>query len=320
MLLSNRFIDGYGYMGPGVGNGAAEVYSDSGEPFLVATESSKVIARKRSTKILFMDHRGLCCAFIFLLGVAALLFQPASDILSAHRAASIKHDLLLGDTAPTKIFFIVTASIDPESHLTDTKIRREDNVETRIRQYERGLANLKRQISMVNLPLPHEIVVVENNGPRKTFLDDVDGLFVVYTNNNKLDQEKGLKELDDVLAVIRKREIHSADLVVKMTGRYFFDDEATAPFMTSLEGLDVHKTRALVKFGSYSHPVDRRVVDCITGLIMVPAAVIQRIASVVPIEHSWARAVLSLPESEVHAVQGEMGFNIAPAGRPYFLV
>ena len=318
MLLSNRIIDGY--MGASMGIGAAEAFSDS-EPFLVATESSKVIARKRFTKTLVMGHRGICCAFIFLLGVAALLFQPASGILSAHRAASIKHDLVLGEAAPTKIFFVVTASIDPESHpMATTKIRREDNVETRIRQYERGLANLKRQISMVDLPLPHEIVVVENNGPRKTFLDDVDGIFVVYTNNNKLDQEKGLKELDDVLAVIRKREIHSADLVVKMTGRYFFDDEATAPFMTSLEGLDVHKTRALVKFGSYSHPVDRRVVDCITGLIMVPAAVIQRIASVVPIEHSWARAVLSLPESEVHAVQGEMGFNIAPAGRPYFLV
>ena len=308
-----------GSIRPRLSNGSPEALSDS-EPFLFAP------TRKGTTKSLtsnaIVDIRGLCCAFIVLLGVASLLFRPAHDILSAHRASSIKHDLLLGEAAPTKIFFIVTASIDPESQTTDTAmaIRREDNVETRIRQYERGLANLKKQISMVDLPLPHEIVVVENNGPRKTFLDDVDGISVVYTTNNKLDEEKGLKELDDVLAVIQKREIRGADLVVKMTGRYYFDDEATAPFMTLLEGMDVHKTRAVVKFGSYARPVDRKVVDCITGLIMVPAAAIQRIARVVPIEHSWARAVLSLPESEVHAVQGKMGFNICPAGKPYFLV
>eukprot|EP00563_Minutocellus_polymorphus_P020234 CAMPEP_0197715508 /NCGR_PEP_ID=MMETSP1434-20131217/654_1 /TAXON_ID=265543 /ORGANISM="Minutocellus polymorphus, Strain CCMP3303" /LENGTH=310 /DNA_ID=CAMNT_0043299629 /DNA_START=139 /DNA_END=1071 /DNA_ORIENTATION=- len=304
-------------------HGNLEASSSSAEPFL-CTGDSKVEklekANAPSTCSSFRSFRGTFCASILLLGSIAFLFQPANEILSAHRAASIQHDLFLGDALPTKILFVVTASIDPERIRSDETVRREDSIRTRVEQYKRGISNLHAQVAMSALPLPHEIVVVENNGARRTFLDDVGGISVVYTDNNRMEQEKGLKELDDVLSVIGKLDISDADLIVKMTGRYFFDDREQAPFMSMLQDMDVRRTRAVVKFGSYFRSVDRKVVDCVTGLIAVPAAVVRRIDRIVPIEHAWARGVLSLPENEVHAVQGKMGIQIAPAGKAYYMV
>jgi len=176
---------------------------------------------------------------------------------------------------------------------------------------------------------------VENNGRRNTFLDDLAGVDeVLYTDGNRGEREKGLKELDDIMAAVRHLGLADADLVVKMTGRYYLDDHAgrdgdgdgddgdgLAPFMAALRDLDVGRTRAVVKFGTYARPVDRRVLDCVTGLIAVPVAVLRNIdRTVVPIAPAWARSVLSLPEDEVVAVRGRMGIHIAPAGKPYYVV
>jgi len=273
---------------------------------------------------------------------ATVAVRHASDALSAHRAAAVPHTLILGpDARPTQMVFVVTASLSPNNRnahpLRDTNSG-ERNVAKRRRQYERGIGRLVSQTSRATLPLPHQIVVVENNGARKTFLEDLDGVDeVLYTDGNGVEQEKGLKELDDVMAVVEQLGMEEADMVVKMTGRYYLDDgdgdgdgdgegvndgdQGLAPFLAALRDLDVTATRAVVKFGTYARPVDHRVVDCVTGLIAVPVAVLRNIdRSVVPIAPAWARSVLSLPEDEVVAVQGKMGIHIAPAGKPYYVV
>lgn len=268
----------------------------------------------------------LCVLAIASACLAVAPFRYASDTVSAVRASGVPHDLILGfDARPSKMYLVVTASIQPNNRnanpLRDTNSG-ERNVDKRQLQYERGIGRLKMQAELADLPLPFEIVVVENNGLRKTFLDDL-GVTVLYTDGNAVDQEKGLKELDDIMAAVKHYQMSDADLVVKMTGRYFLDDDrgGLAPFMAILRDVDVDRTRAIVKFGTYARPVNRRVVDCVTGLIMVPVAVLLNIdRSIVPIAPSWARSVLSLPEDEVIAVQGKMGIHIAPAGKPYYIV
>lgn len=268
----------------------------------------------------------LCFLAISSACLAVASIRYASDTVSAIQAAGVPHDLILGpDARPSKLYFVVTASIRPNNHnanpLRDTNSG-ERNVDKRQLQYERGIGRLKMQAELADLPLPYQIVVVENNGPRKTFLDDL-GVTVLYTEGNAAEQEKGVKELDDILSAVDHFQMSDADLVVKMTGRYFLDDDhgGLAPFMATLRDMDVDRTRAVVKFGTYARPVNRRVLDCVTGLILVPVAVLRHIdRSIVPIAPSWARSVLSLPEDEVIAVQGKMGIHIAPAGKPYYIV
>lgn len=268
----------------------------------------------------------LCVLAISSACLAVAAMRYASDTVSAIQAAAVPHDLILGpDARPSKIYFVVTASIQPNNHnanpLRDTNSG-ERNVDKRQLQYERGIGRLKMQAELADLPLPYQIVVVENNGPRKTFLDDL-GVTVLYTEGNAVDHEKGVKELDDILSAVDHFQMSDADLVVKMTGRYFLDDDhgGLAPFMATLRDMDVDRTRAVVKFGTYARPVNRRVMDCVTGLIMVPVAVLRHIdRDVVPIAPAWARSVLSLPEDEVIVVRGKMGIHIAPAGKPYYIV
>jgi hypothetical protein len=63
-------------------------------------------------------------------------------------------------------------------------------------------------------------IIVENNGPRQTFLDDFN-CDIFYTDNNKIDfKHKGENELLDIKEVINKYNIHDDDMVIKMTGRY----------------------------------------------------------------------------------------------------
>jgi hypothetical protein len=214
------------------------------------------------------------------------------------------------------IYFVVTTSLTIPSHQEGQK-----NVNVRRDQYFRGIRALLNATKS-GFPLPHRIVVVENNGLRKTYLDELEGVSVLYTDNNSLNDtifSKGTKELGDVLACVRHFQMRDNDLVVKMTGRYYLDEKSS--FMERLRHLDWNVTQALVKFGPYYRPSDAPMRDCITGLIMLPVSATLRIEPADIIEHSWAKAALSLPSSAVHAIQGRMGINIAPGGSvKYFLV
>lgn len=80
--------------------------------------------------------------------------------------------------------------------------------------------------------LPQEItpIIVENNGKRETYLDNL-GVKVLYTENNKLSfKSKGTNEILDIKEVIDKCNIQDDDIIIKLTGRYrvlsskFFED------------------------------------------------------------------------------------------------
>lgn len=69
-----------------------------------------------------------------------------------------------------------------------------------------------------------KIIIVENNGSRNTFLDELE-VDVLYTENNNYNSNnymlhKGPNEMMDIKDVINKYNINDEDVVIKLTGRY----------------------------------------------------------------------------------------------------
>ena len=110
------------------------------------------------------------------------------------------------------LYFIVTTSM-----FNECLIRKE--------QYTNGINKLKKIIQDLNIS-NYKIIIVENNGKRCTFLNMLD-CEVYYTENNFLKTDnKGIKELQDILDCINKYNINDTDFIVKMTGRYILNDNS----------------------------------------------------------------------------------------------
>jgi len=115
------------------------------------------------------------------------------------------------------IYLIITTSINNQYGSQNTNERK-----------ERYLYAISETLKL----LPQEItpIIVENNGKRETYLDNL-GVKVLYTENNKLSfKSKGTNELLDIKEVIDKCNIQDDDIIIKLTGRYrvlspkFFED------------------------------------------------------------------------------------------------
>lgn len=107
------------------------------------------------------------------------------------------------------IYIIVTTSI-----FNRIGVQNQDHRDAR---YKECISTLS---SLVDNDPEFKIVIVENNGPRQTYLDDF-GHDVVYTTHNSIRYpHKGVNELLDILYVIHKYNINDNDTVIKMTGRY----------------------------------------------------------------------------------------------------
>jgi hypothetical protein len=64
-------------------------------------------------------------------------------------------------------------------------------------------------------------IIVENNGQRQTYLDQLN-CDVLYTQNNENKYDhKGVNELLDIKEVINKYNINDDDIIIKLTGRYY---------------------------------------------------------------------------------------------------
>ena len=205
------------------------------------------------------------------------------------------------------IYFIVTTSI-----FNDCPIRKD--------QYIKGITKLKTIInnnSMVN----YEIIIIENNGLRYTYLDNLD-CKVYYTNNNTLlTYNKGIKELQDILDCIKYYNINDDDFVVKMTGRYILDDNSE--FMNILKNINNINYDCIIKYGScfdseniYKCKMD----DCISGLIGMRCCYIKQIEmpnSYESVEWKWAKATYLINDENIYILE-TLGINICPGSNTYF--
>ena len=205
------------------------------------------------------------------------------------------------------IYFLVTTSV-----FNACEIRKE--------QYSRGITKLKNVLRSTNLS-DYKIIVVENNGARKTYLDDL-GCEIYYSDNNKLQTEnKGYKELKDVVECIKHYNINDNDFIVKMTGRYIL--QQGSKFIDQLTKINKTRYECIIRYGSFYRPVNYHYVDdCITGLIGMRCSHIKRIAfpaEDAAVEREWARATKLIDPKRVCKLR-RLGIYICPRSNRYFLV
>ena len=107
------------------------------------------------------------------------------------------------------LYLIVTTSII-DKHMNTSQ----DHRKNRYMECIQHLIDLLEKDSSV------KIVVVENNGLRQTYLDDLK-CDILYTNNNNYKfAHKGVNELSDIKDVIKHYDINEDDMIIKLTGRY----------------------------------------------------------------------------------------------------
>jgi L-rhamnose mutarotase len=203
------------------------------------------------------------------------------------------------------IYFIITTSI-----FNDCTIRKG--------QYIIGISKLNHIIKKLNIQ-NYKIIIVENNGLRYTYLNNL-GYEINYTNNNSLKKDKGYKELQDILDCIDKYNINDNDFIVKMTGRYILNDDSE--FMKIVKNIHNINYDCVIKYGSYNKPVNYKMDDCITGLIGMTCYYIKQIEKDNEnecIERKWARVTNLIDNKKIHLVNN-LGIYISPLSNRYFMV
>lgn len=157
------------------------------------------------------------------------------------------------------IYLIITTSIYNKVGIV--------NFEHRKNQYIESIRSALQYVSMMNrIANEQQIqpIIVENNGFRKTYLDDL-GCQVVYTNNNDFYfKNKGMNELLDMKQVIQTVNIQDDDMIIKLTGRY----KLLSPYFFQFVHEHLHTKHAFVKFFNvctkeFMHD------DCVLGLFAV---------------------------------------------------
>jgi len=107
------------------------------------------------------------------------------------------------------IYIIITASI-----------HNKEGVKNNVHRQNRYIESINQLLELTKDDLDIKPVIVENNGLRQTFLDDLK-CDVCYTDNNKVDYiHKGENELLDIKEVIVRYNIKDDDIIIKLTGRY----------------------------------------------------------------------------------------------------
>lgn len=118
-------------------------------------------------------------------------------------------------------------------------------------------------------------VIVENNGQKGTFLEDIiwrgNTVPVVYTSNNVGNwRNKGVNELLDIQDVIHRMGIKGSDIIIKLTGRYRL---LSAQFLDHVKKTEA-KFDLWMKFYNVS-TMEYDQNDCILGLYAVRAQSIE---------------------------------------------
>uniref|UniRef100_A0A6C0H330 Uncharacterized protein n=1 Tax=viral metagenome TaxID=1070528 RepID=A0A6C0H330_9ZZZZ len=101
-----------------------------------------------------------------------------------------------------------------------TSINNKVGVQNNIHRQNRYIESINHLLELINDDLNIKPIIVENNGLRQTFLDDLK-CDVCYTNNNIINyNHKGENEFLDIKEVINQYNIKDDDIIIKLTGRY----------------------------------------------------------------------------------------------------
>ena len=164
-----------------------------------------------------------------------------------------------------EIFFVITCSLI------------EQNFEQRQSEYFKAIL---QTINFCSLIPDSQVILVENvSDTGDTFLN-IFKAPVLYTQNNQKikTNNKGIKELADILHVIDFFNLKDDKLIVKQTGRYFI--QSNSQFIKTLQNFKFEKYDAIVRYGSFVHSdlkIYDKIDDCITGLIGTTVSIIKTI-------------------------------------------
>jgi hypothetical protein len=200
-------------------------------------------------------------------------------------------------TSPKKYWIITTSLVS-------------SNFDKRKSEYIRGITTVIEACKNTDI----QIIIVENNGPRETFLDIFKpSCKIHYTTNNQLETHYGVKELFDVLECISTFNIQDNDYVIKSTGRYYLNSKF-CPFLDEVKFVDTNQYDTIIKYGWWEKPSMTKVEDCILGLICLKTKYIKQIDTsykVDYLEHRWARVTLPIPDTHVK-IMHTLGIFINP--------
>lgn len=135
------------------------------------------------------------------------------------------------------------------------------------------------------------IVIVENTSKTSSFLDSF-GIPVLYTDTNKIvTNNKGIKEIKDVLKCIKHFNMLDDDFLIKITGRYFVHDDSK--FVNIIKNFNVKPYDAILRYGGYNLPeiYMEKFYSCITGLIGMKVTYVKMIEipdETTCVEWKWA--------------------------------
>ena len=145
-----------------------------------------------------------------------------------------------------------------------TSIINKVGIQNNIHRQNRYIESIKQLLQLINNDSDIKPIIVENNGFRKTFLDDLN-CEVCYTNNNiNMYTHKGENELLDIKEVISAYKIKDDDFIIKLTGRYRLLNMSFINLVIN----NIDKYDAFVKFFNVStktYMFD----DCVLGLFSI---------------------------------------------------
>jgi hypothetical protein len=151
------------------------------------------------------------------------------------------------------IYIIVTTSIN-------NKIGVKDDVNRKNRYTD----SIQQLLNLIQHDDSIKPIIVENNGLRNTYLDELN-CDTCYTNNNTLNfSEKGVNELLDIKHVIHHYNIHDDDIVIKLTGRYKL-------LSTDFINLVKHNSTSCDAFVKFFNVCTKEYMfnDCVLGLFAI---------------------------------------------------
>lgn len=101
-----------------------------------------------------------------------------------------------------------------------TSILNKVDIQNHAHRQNRYIESIQQLLKLIKNAVDIKPIIVENNGLRQTYLDDLN-CDICYTDNNILNfSHKGGNELVDIKEVINRYNIQDDDVIIKLTGRY----------------------------------------------------------------------------------------------------
>lgn len=157
-----------------------------------------------------------------------------------------------------KVYLIITCCIDSKIGVKWAGRRRQE--------YFLGVSNVLEHCRGKDI-IP---IIVENSKDGSSFLD-VFNCDKVYTKNNNFEIEndmimhKGVNEIRDIMAVMKKYDIQNDDMIIKFTGRYMlFQDDFFKLVLDNLDKECIQKTYNVCTYSSNE-------IDIVMGLFAIKA-------------------------------------------------